>query len=275
MTSGRKESLLEGSGIINRYVKEVKYILTNGATRPARALLIDDTNVILKYYREDIGKLVLFNEYFCYRLAKEIVLPMPQSGVCIINDKTVDNNNILKPESYGYAFYSTYISSTIFKQGIVKHLSNRDMFYRLLLFDHIIFNTDRNEFNLLTTFSKKDTSFSVIDHSHVFKNGTIWDANCFEYGIEEADFLSTAILESNEKMYGMFFQNMLFDQEMLLWEANRIRKIITSSLLDTIINDIPKEWLPSERDVLALKEYLLYRSDHILDMSKMIIKERR
>ena len=54
-----------GRGFINnQFVKEVQYVLTNGATLPARALLNDNTNVILKYYRKDIGKLVLFNEYF-------------------------------------------------------------------------------------------------------------------------------------------------------------------------------------------------------------------
>lgn len=266
----------KGSGVINnRYVKEVQYVLTNGATLPARALLVDNTNVILKYFREDIGKLVLFNEYFAYRLAEAIGLPMPQSGICIINEKTIDNNHVLRPESYGYAFYSTYVSSTIFKQGIIKHLSNIDIFYRLLVFDHIIFNTDRNEFNLLTTFSKKDTSFTVIDHSHVFKNGTIWDANCFKYGIEDEDYMSNEILEANSKMYGMFFQNISFDAELLVGEAEKAKAIITDSLLSDIINEIPDEWMPSERDVMALKEYLLYRTEHILETCQMIIEERR
>lgn len=235
----------------------------------------DDTVVILKYYREDIGKLVLFNEYFCYRLAETIGLPVTQSGICIINNKTIDNNHVLRPESYGYAFYSAYVSSTIFKQGIINHLRNKEMFYRLLVFDHVIFNIDRNEFNLLTTFSKEDTSFTVIDHSHVFKNGTIWDANCFKYGMEDKDYLSTEILEANSKMYGMFFQNMSFDEQLLLDEAKRINGKITRNLLDRIISEIPESWLPCERDVLALKEYLLYRNKHILDISQMIIKERR
>lgn len=234
----------------------------------------DNTNVILKYYRKDIGKLVLFNEYFCYKLAECVGLPMPQSGICIINEKTIDNNHVLCPESYGYAFYSTYLSSTIFKQGIIKHLTNRQMFYRLLVFDHIIFNTDRNEFNLLTTFSKKDTSFTVIDHSHVFKNGTIWDANCFRYGIKENDYLSTEILDANSKMYGMFFQNMLFNEDMLTEEAKRIKNIIDMPILDGILNEIPKEWMPGENDILALKEYLLYRAEHIIETSQVIIERR-
>lgn len=253
----------------------MQYVLTNGATLPARGLLDDDTNVILKYLREDIGKLVLFNEYFCYKLASKLDLPMPRSGICIINEKTIDINKVLLPESYGYAFYSTYVNSTIFKPGIIKHLMNRDVFYRLLVFDHIIFNTDRNEFNLLTTFSKRDTSFTVIDHSHVFKNGTIWDANCFLYGIEDEDYLSTEILKANSKMYGMFFQNMSFDEGLLIKEAERARSVITELLLEEIISAMPEEWLPSDRDVLALKKYLLYRSEHILETSQMIIDERR
>lgn len=264
-----------GSNNNKPYVKEVQFILTNGVTNPARAILDDDTTVILKYFRRDVGKLVLFNEYFCYKLAKAINLPMPKSGVCIIDDKTRDEHSVLMPESFGYAFYSTYISSTIIKQGVIRYLANIDTFYRLLIFDHLIFNTDRNEFNLLTTYTKKDTSFTVIDHSHVFKNGTIWDANCFRYGIEENDYMSKEILAANSKMYNMFFQNMAFQAQVLENEAKFVHDTIDEQLIDDILQDIPLEWLPSEKDIKGLKEYLLYRNEHIFEMSQMIIGERR
>lgn len=248
-------------------------MMTNGCTGPVRAYLDDDTHVIIKLYNNPEGNLTLFNEYLGFKLAKQVGLPIPAAGICLIDHQTIDEYQTLLPENYGYAFYSTYIQSTILKPGIIKHLSNKDSFYKLLLFDHIIYNKDRNVYNLLTTFTKKDTSFSVIDHSHIFKNETIWDNNCFRQGIAENDYNDTYILESNTPMYDMFLQEIGFEADRLNHEANCLHGVITDAIICDAISEIPEEWKPSQNNIDALREYLLYRCSHLQDICDMIIEQ--
>ncbi len=256
-------------------MKQVINMMTNGCTQPVRAYLDDDTYVVAKLYNNCEGNLILFNEYLSYKIAVQIELPIPTSGICLVDKQTIDENHTLSPQNWGYAFYSTYLQSTILKPGIIKHLQNLDYFYRLLLFDHIIYNKDRNVYNLLTTFTKKDTSFSLIDHSHVFKNETIWDANCFRLGIKENDYMDTYILETNEPMYRMFLQAFQFDAAKLNAEVSYIQNRITADMLDEALAEIPSEWKPSQNNIDALREYLLYRNSHLQDICDMIVTQLR
>lgn len=250
-------------------------MMTNGCTKPVRAYLEDNTYVIAKLYNNCEGNLILFNEYLCYNLAVQIELPIPVSGICLIDEQTIDENHTLSPHNFGYAFYSTYLQSTTLKPGIIKHLQNLDYFYRLLLFDHLIYNKDRNVYNLLTTFTKKDTSFSLIDHSHVFKNEAIWDDNCFRLGIAENDYMDTYILETNAPMYDMFLQTFHFDATKLYNEVSYIQNRITGDVIDKAILEIPSEWKNSQKNIDALKEYLLYRNSHLQDICDMIVEQLR
>lgn len=84
-------------------------------------------------------------------------------------------------------------------------MQNKEDFIKILLFDHLIFNTDRNPGNLLVQYYKKNITLQVIDHSHVFINQAIWDANCLHRAMEEKDYFSTRILEDNNYLYDMFF----------------------------------------------------------------------
>lgn len=260
---------------IIKHTKQVLNMMTNGCTEPVRAYLDDNTYVIAKLYNNCEGNLILFNEYLSYSLAVQIELPIPVSGICLIDEQTIDENHTLSPQNFGYAFYSTYLQSTILKPGIIKHLQNLNYFYRLLLFDHLIYNKDRNVYNLLTTFTKKDTSFSLIDHSHVFKNETIWDANCFRLGIAENDYMDTYILETNAPMYDMFLQTFQFDAAKLNDEVSYIQNRITIDVIDKAIAEIPSEWKPSQNNIDALREYLLYRNSHLQDICDMIVEQLR
>jgi hypothetical protein len=53
---------------------------------------------------------------------------------------------------------------------------------------------------------------------------------------------------------------------------SNFRNKITEAALHNIISDIPKEWLPSDKDINALIEYLLYRIEHLNDICVTIIK---
>lgn len=229
--------------------------------------------VIVKLFNNEQGNLTLVNEYIAYKLALALRLPIVKSGICLCDVSTIDDNKCISSNNYGPCFYSIYLEkSTPLKAGIVRLLSNIDTFYSLLLFDHIIYNKDRNIYNLLTTYTKTDISFRLIDHSHVFKNETLWDANCFKIGMSEFDINDTDILTSNRDMYSMFLQSMRFEKEKLYDASKMFTESITNSMLNSIISEIPIEWNLTKKDSNALIEYLLYRLDNIKSICDLICK---
>lgn len=67
------------------HIKTVQHNIGNGITEPKLGMTDDNTPVIIKTYNGPEGSLVLFNEYFCYRLAILLDIPMPVSGICTID----------------------------------------------------------------------------------------------------------------------------------------------------------------------------------------------
>lgn len=254
------------------HIRTVQHNIGNGVTEPKFATTDDNTPVIVKTFNGPEGSLVLFNEYFCYRLAILLNIPMPISGVCLIDKNTEIFNDCVNENQLGLGFYSTYLNKSVtLVNPIIKLMKNKEDFFKVLLFDHIIFNTDRNPGNLLVQYYKNDISLKVIDHSHVFINQAIWDANCLTRAINDRDYFSTRILEDNSYLYSMFFHNMSVTNEVLKKNALIFHDIVTESNLRNILLDIPQEWLPSQRDLDALVKYILYRVNHIEDICTTII----
>lgn len=91
--------------------------MNNGITEPKYAILDDGSQVVVKLSRGPEGNLVLFNEYVCYRLAILIDIPMPCSGICVMDENTeVLDPDIASDNNYGYAFYSTFLPKTTTRQ---------------------------------------------------------------------------------------------------------------------------------------------------------------
>lgn len=246
------------------HVKEVESLITNGVTKPLRCVLDDGTRAVVKVFNNEQGNLTLVNEYICYQFAKVLEIPMPLSGVCLCDDDTIDEYGELLAENKGYGFFSTYIEkNTVLKAGIMKHVWNIDIFYKVVIFDHLIYNKDRNIANLLVEYSKRGIKITVIDHTHVFKNETIWDARCFEIGMDENDYLDEDIMRSNDAMYRMFTQTMTVEHDKLVETAEKVQQLLTDDVINRVIMSIPKEWCVSERNMSALKEYLIYRREHL------------
>lgn len=234
-------------------------------------ILDDDIRAVVKSFNNVQGNLALVNEYICYRLANILNLPMPTSGICVCDSTTVDVNGLIHAENLGLGFYSTYLQkNTMLKCNIMKYVINIEIFYRLVIFDHVVYNKDRNMGNLLVEYKKKNIYVSVIDHTHVFKNETIWNANCFKKGMEEKDFEDISIMESNDYLYRMFYSTITITYEKLLLCAQEMRQLISDKTLDNILSEIPNEWGVKEEDGVALKEYLLYRLNHVKEICKVI-----
>lgn len=254
------------------HVKEVEFRLMNGTTEPIRCILEDETRVVAKYYNNCQGNLILVNEYICYKMALLLGLKMPHSGICIFDENEQDKENILSSRNYGYGFYSTYFDkNTILKPGIIRFIVNVDLIYKILLFDHVVYNKDRNPGNLLVEFKAKSIYLTVIDHTHVFKNQTLWDEQCFKIGIEEDDYLDSDIMERNDTLYSMFYHYMEIKKDELYKYGEFFQKILTEERLSSIMSQVPNEWGAKKSALDALEKYLLYRLAHINDMCKVIV----
>lgn len=236
-----------------------------GSTEPKFAILEDGTQAIVKLKNGPEGNLVLFNEYLCYRLAILLDIPMPRSGICIMNEKTeIQDDDIAGVNNYGMAFYSTYMPKTTkLLPTIIGRMKNKEDFIKVILFDHIIFNSDRNPGNLLVSFYKNNILLKVIDHSHVFINQALWNSGCLERAMIENDLSDTKILDYNRYLYDMFFHNISVTKELLQKESLYFKNRLNCDIITEFIEAIPNEWKPSQGDMDSLVKYLMYRINNL------------
>lgn len=246
-------------------ISQLCYNMNLGSTEPKFAILEDGTQVVTKLYNGPEGNLVLFNEYLCYRLAILLDIPMPRAGVCILDSSSeIQDEELATSHNYGKAFFSEYMPKvTKLLPTIISKMRNKEDFVKILLFDHVIFNTDRNPGNLLVRFCKDDISLKVIDHTHVFINQTFWDASCLKRAMEENDLLDTKVLEYNSYLYEMFFHNFSVTKEMLEKESLVFKSKINRDIITGLVDIIPEEWKPKQKDIDELVNYILYRVDNL------------
>ena len=246
-------------------ISQLCYNINIGSTEPKFAVLEDGTQVVTKLFNGPEGNLVLFNEYLCYRLAILLDIPMPRSGICVLDASSeIQDNELANANNYGKAFFSEYMPKvTKLLPTIISKMKNKEDFVKILLFDHIIFNTDRNPGNLLVRFCKDDISLKVIDHTHVFINQAIWDATCLRRAIDENDLLSKRVLEDNSYLYEMFFHNFSVTKEMMEKESLVFKSRISRDIIAELIDLVPDEWKPRKEDLDELINYILYRVDNL------------
>lgn len=255
------------------YVDKVLGKVGNGITEPLDAQLSSGERAIIKLFNNSQGNLVLVNEYISYRMCSQLEIPIPEAGIGIINENTeLCIDNLVSSENYGYCFFSKRIDKvTIINRGIIPRITNKDDFYKIILFDHLVYNKDRNRGNLLVT-SGKDIKLYAIDHSHVFKNQTIWDKNCLQTGMKSDDFKDLDIIQSNEEIYNCFWEYFNKDSEILFRMANEFKTKLGYMDLDIFLSELPEQWQIPDEDAQALKNYLVYRLNHIEEICKLIIR---
>lgn len=254
------------------HVDKIERYMENGCTEPFLAVLDtgeEEFYAVIKTKGNIQGILPLINELVSYKLASAVGILMPDSGVAIIDNLTGTRGNLLTDYDFGSCFYSKYIEkSNILNENIMDFISNKEAYEEIILFDHIAYNKDRNKGNLLISTGKGDKLLYAIDHTHAFKNATIWDSVCLNQGISSKDYLDTDILKANG--YGYFVRNKAISKISLQKKAEKFKQLITKQLLDDIINSIPNDWKIADNNLETLKQYLLYRVEHINEICELI-----
>ena len=264
------------------HVAEIhRIMMENCATDPLFCSLnIGDrqTFAVVKFMNNPQGNLSLINEFCGARICQILGISLPQSGICEINRDTILDDEFRQKmkgfscHNYGPAFYSEYIyRSTPFSAPLLSRVDVRQL-VNMMLFDHLVFNRDRHDGNVLFEIGK-GFCFYLVDHSHIFKNDCIWDRYCFSQGIAENDFLDESIYESNQEIYRQIILYASPSRAMFEDACKTFQQELTPQVLHSIIGQIPSEWAEGhEEDVLALEGYLNYRVSHLPQITDLIIK---
>lgn len=239
-----------------------------GVTHPYLIKCSDDNNYIAKFPGNPDGTRVLINEYVCAELAKLLGLPIPNYRLIKEDNISKFKNNLTDVKLInGTIFCSEWLDKAAKFPGyfILTKVSNKFDAIKILVFDVIIGNNDRNEGNLLINF--KNNSLVMIDHSHVFIKESLWDEMNLKELIGKPIDLS--------KMNKVTFENLklcLNDRNYIKFIPKYIQciKRIDSNKIDKILNGIPNDWDISIAEKKVLKEFILDRIGRIDEICKLL-----
>lgn len=260
------------------HIDEIKNEVGNGCTEPIFCSLHDGRDVIFKSYNNPEGRKILVNELICLRLAQKLNLPVPDGGLARIDDTSsvsclLSNTQDLR----GVGFYSVRLNNVtpglydMPREFIQKYCVNSQDFIPIILFDHLVYNNDRNNGNALFDFKSK--KLYIIDNSHCFYLGSIWDSIQLERCITEEDFRHNKILANNKYFYNNLVGICDLDRNILYEKANLFKSLIKDDFLDEIFCEIPTEWGIGTNDLETLKKYIKYRLNSLIQMCDVICND--
>lgn len=253
-------------------INNILDVFDEGINKPLLATDNKSNLYVLKAYNDNNpSHKVEFNELISYRFAKTLNLPIPEchlaylSRDCIIN---CNNSKVLQLNySPGICFAMEYHKGiTNIDPVILKNISNMYDIPGIFLFDELLLNDDRydNPGNLL--YDKKTSELMIIDHSQIFRLGSIWNADELEKMITTPPTLIK--LHGNNYNYLKYYVYGNSPFARIIKQIN----LLNPSEIDNLFIDIPDEWLIDNSDVEEAKELLKYQVFHFDDILKEIKK---
>ncbi|MCB2354366.1 HipA family kinase [Clostridium estertheticum] len=261
-----------------KHIDELKFPMGNGCTKPIFAVSGNEYYVV-KTFNNSEGNKTLINELVCYLIALKLDIKMPESGICLIDKYTIIGKNVsdmpeFNDRCYGLGFYSQYIdkNTIISSSKMLKMARNyKEIIPQIMLFDHIVYNKDRNRGNLLITANKNNRELILIDHTHTFNLQCIWNSHDLNQKIFDNDYKDTIIMEYNEFLYSKFKEVCKIDLYELQLQVNYFRERLSRDFFRSIIDKVPEEWESDKNELIALSEYLIYRFENIDQYISIIV----
>ncbi|MDK1673739.1 hypothetical protein QOK74_12925 [Staphylococcus saprophyticus] len=153
-------------------MQEITEYVDKGVTDPVRCYL-SDRRVVAKYIYNDEGFISLFNELLGYGMADYFGIRHPNYGIAIYDSSiTIVKNNA----TYINKTYFTYTeliekSLPITSPKMLNKVPEEEII-NLLLFDTFIYNTDRNQGNILISMPVR---LYPIDYTHILPGKCVWN----------------------------------------------------------------------------------------------------
>lgn len=260
------------------HIDKLLFPIGNGATNPIYGTS-NDKNYIIKTINNIEGNKVLINELICYLIAKKLKFPIPNACFGEIDSNTLIHKNVLDSKDFdsncfGLAFCSEFINSamTISSSKMITSTNNyKWLLPKLMLFDHLIYNKDRNKGNLLISYSKKDKNLYVIDHSHTFNLEALWNSVGLKQKIIDEDFKDNSIMDSNQYLYSKFNSALKIDMITMQETIKYFKENLNVDFFKSLVENVPKVWENDKDELDALTNYLIYRMEHIDYFADLII----
>ncbi len=227
-----------------------------GVTLPQFFRACDGNTYVVKFQNNQLRSKVLVSELLAAKLGTIMGLCFPPSDVIEINERLVNKNPCLLDLGLapGRYFASLYLERAEYvgKDRLSK-ASNVSAMAGVLLFDHIFHNADRakNQKNLLLRLEDEHYTVYAIDNSHLFRSSR-WD-------IDSLQKLGTKIKIYYYQHYRNLLKDILSAQDFIPYIE--IVKKISNEQIDSIVQEIPKEWLPDETERQTLATYTKLRRD--------------
>ncbi|TDT63440.1 HipA family kinase [Fonticella tunisiensis] len=246
-----------------------------GVTEPLHGI-IDNNHVIIKTFNNEESNRVLINEFVSHRMAKALSLPIPDGGICLIDKQTkIDESLCFQEERYGLGFYTKRLDkvTNIVSSPLLlsKYIANKDDFIKIILFDNLIYNKDRHKGNVLINIGKKgNNKLYIIDHTHVFNIGALWDKYQLKRMIDSEDYNSDEVMQYNEAVYNLLIEAITIDKDGILKLAENFKTILSKDFLQNLVRDIPDVWNIDEEEKTMLFNYLFYRVKNIENICNVI-----
>lgn len=260
------------------YVDNLIFPIGNGATGPLLGT-INGTDYVVKTFNNIQGNKTLINELVCYRIALQLKFPIPTAKLAIIDPKTIINNEVKEFEDFtkdcwGICFCSKYMKpvTIVNSYKMIQSTSNyKWLLPKLMLFDHLIYNKDRNMGNLLISLKKGNQSLYIIDHSHTFNLEAIWYKQGLYQKINDKDYLDQYIMQNNSYHYSKFKQAMNIDMIAMKDSIDYFKNNLSLDFFQHIVDNIPEMWENNKSELKALSDYLIYRMEHLSDYANIIL----
>ena len=239
-----------------------------GVTNPHIVECDDGKSYIAKFPGNPDGTRVLINEYVCAELAKLFQLPVPNYRLVTIDNieeysSQLNGINLLN----GTVFCSEELekSTQIPNYSILPYTTNSIDALKTLIFDVIVGNNDRNPGNMLLNL--KNRSFVIIDHSHVFVHGAVWD----EYNLADLIGKEIAVDNLNKKTFNtLISSNNVSSNRVLINEYKKVVKAIKEADIELILKGIPIDWIVSEKEKEVLKNFILDRVNRVDEIYRLL-----
>lgn len=250
-------------------VVEIKNKLGNGCTIPYVVWCDDGNTYVVKFPGNEQGVKTLVNEFIASNLCEYLELPIFQYN--LINVKKEDYNenteNDIVPLE-GTAFGTIYNDNAliILNSGMIAKSVNRNDAIKILIFDILIGNNDRNKGNLMIdSVSKK---IYMIDHTHIFGIGTLWDEYQLPRLIED-EFKIEALNQFN---YNNIIESIKMNENFYNELHKFINKVknINKDFIENIMKNIPNDWNVSNKEKSLLVDYIYKRFNRVDEILNLL-----
>lgn len=229
-----------------------------GATRPHLFRCQDGEVYVVKTQNNKLGCKVLVNEYLATRLGELLELCFPPGDIVMVPEALARADKCLRCQEVeaGRHFGCRYLKGGMYVgRAAIERACNKRQMAGVILLDHFLHNYDRtnSRCNLLIRREKQGYCLYGIDNSHLFKRGR-WDAALLQALVSE-------VRVNRYRAYGVLMKHYLTPEDYAVY-AERLQNM-SDAFINTLVADIPPEWLSLAAERQALVAYLKERRRYV------------